>query len=96
MSLVPYFLQLFLMLALVLGLAVGSLLLWRKLQPGLGLGGRNRVIKVVDALQIGATSKLAVVDFADRRLLVAVSRGRVELLAETEAPSFSITEPDGR
>ena len=95
MNLLPYFLQLILMLALVLGLAVGSLWLWRKVQPGMGTGGRERAIRVVDAMPIGATGRLAVVEFADKRLLIAVSRARIELIAEAPVPTFTIPDQDG-
>lgn len=95
MNLLPYLLQLILMLLLVLGLAVGSILLWRKLQPGLGNAGRNRAVRVIDALPLGATGRLAVVEFADKRLLVAISRGRIELLSEAPAPTFTVPDTDG-
>jgi len=93
LDLLPYFLQLILMLVLVIGLAVGSLLLWRKVQPGIS-GDRERAIRVVDALPIGATGRLAVVEFADKRLLIAVSRGRIELLAEAPVPTFTLPDDD--
>lgn len=95
MNLLPYVLQLILMLALVIGLAIGSLLLWRKLQPGLAGAARNRAIRVVDAMPMGATGRLAVIEFADKRLLIAVSRGRIEKLAEAPIPTFTIPDIDG-
>ena len=81
-----YILKLLIMLPLVAGLAFGALWLWRRVQPGMTLGQRERAIKIVDALPLGAVGRLAVVDFADKRLLVAVSRGRIELLSESTAP----------
>ncbi|WP_076071931.1 flagellar biosynthetic protein FliO [Sphingomonas montana] len=81
-----YILQLILMLALVAGMAVGALWLWRKAQPGLGFGGRQRYVKVVDAVPMGGTSRLAVVEFDERHLLIAVSRGQITLLADGPAP----------
>lgn len=81
------------MLLLVIGLAIGSLWLWRKVQPGLG-GSRERAIRVVDALPIGATGRLAVIEFADKRLLIAVSRGKIELLAEAPVPTFTMPDDD--
>jgi flagellar protein FliO/FliZ len=79
-----YILQLILMLALVAGMAVGALWLWRKAQPG--FGGRQRYARVVDAVPMGATSRLAVIEFDERHLLVAVSRGQITLLADGPAP----------
>lgn len=79
---VAYLLKLLLLVPLVGGLAIGSLWLWRKLQPGLAIGQRTRAIKVIDAIPMGATGRLAVVEFANRRILLSVSRGRIEKLAE--------------
>jgi flagellar protein FliO/FliZ len=81
-----YILNLILMLALVAGMAVGALWLWRKAQPGLAFGQRSRVVQLVDAVPLGATARLAVVEFDERHLLIAVSRGGVQLLAEGPAP----------
>jgi flagellar protein FliO/FliZ len=77
-----YILKLLILLPLVGGMAFGALWLWRKVQPGMALGQRERLVKLVDAVPLGATGRLAVVEFADKRLLVAVSRGRIELLSE--------------
>ncbi|PWG02006.1 FliO/MopB family protein [Sphingosinicella humi] len=81
-----YILKLLIMLPLVAGLAYGALWLWRCAQPGMALGQRDRALKIVDALPLGAVGRLAVVEFGEKRLLVAVSRGRIELLSETSAP----------
>ena len=78
-----YILKLLILLPLVGGLAFGALWLWRRVQPGVALGQRERAVKVVDAIPLGAVGRLAVVDFADKRLLVAVSRGRIELISES-------------
>ena len=86
---ITYLLNVLLMLLLVAGMAVGALWLTRKLQPGLGIGQRNRAVKLVDALPMGAMGRLAVVEFEGKRLLVAVARGRIELLSEAPiAPEY--------
>lgn len=78
-----YFLNVFLMLALVAGMAVGTLWLMRRFQPGLAVGSRERSVKVVDAVSMGALgARLVVVEFEGRRLLVGVTRTRMDLLAE--------------
>jgi flagellar protein FliO/FliZ len=87
-----YLLQLLLMVVLVGGLAVLSLWLWRKLQPGMSFGPRERAVRVIDAVPIGAMSRLAVVEFGGRRFLIAVSRGRVDTIAETEMPTFALPD----
>ena len=78
-----YILKLVLLVPLVGGMAYGALWLWRKVQPGMALGARERMIKVVDAVPFGTGGRLAVVDFADKRLLIAVSRGGVQLISES-------------
>jgi flagellar protein FliO/FliZ len=95
LNFLPYFLQLIMMLLLVLGLAVGSLWLWRKLQPGLGMGQRERTVRIVESIPLGPTTRLAVIEFADKRLLVGISRGKMDLLSETPVPTFTMPDTDG-
>ena len=83
-----YLFQLILMVVLVGGLAVLSLWLYRKLQPGMAIGQRERAVRVIDAAPLGPMSRLAVVEFAGKRFLIAVSRGRVDRIAEADAPNF--------
>lgn len=80
-----YILRLVLLLPVVAGLAIGALWLYRRVQPGMSFGTRERHVKLIDAIPMGATGRLAVVEFAGRRLLIAASRGRIELLATSEA-----------
>jgi len=82
-----YILKLILLVPLVGGMAFAALWLWRKAQPSMALGQRERLVKLVDAVPLGATGRLAVVDFAGKRLLVAVTRaGGVQLLSESADP----------
>ena len=80
-----YLLKLVILIPLVAGLAYGALYLWRKLQPGMAFNQRERLVKLVDAVPLGATGRLAVVEFGGRNLLIAVSRGGVQLLSESGA-----------
>jgi len=89
-----YLLRLLLLVPLVGGLAYGSLWLWRKLQPGMAIGNRERALKVVDAIPMGATGRLAVVEFGNRHILVAVSRGRIEKIAEAPADGAFVLPDD--
>lgn len=84
-----YILKLVILVPLVAGMAFGALWLWRKVQPGMALGNRERAVKLVDALPLGATGRLAVVEFADKRLLVAVSRTGITLISEAPAVEVS-------
>jgi flagellar protein FliO/FliZ len=77
-----YLLRLLILVPLVGGMAFGSLWLWRKLQPGMAIGNRQRAVKIIDAVPMGATGRLAVVEFANRHILISVSRGRIEKIAE--------------
>ena len=80
-----YILKLIIVILVVSAMAYGSLWLWRRVQPGMAFTQRARLVKLVDAIPLGATGKLAVVDFGGRRLLLAVSRTGVTLVSETEA-----------
>ncbi|UAK26026.1 FliO/MopB family protein [Sphingomonas nostoxanthinifaciens] len=87
-----YLLQLVLMIALVGGLAVLALWLYRRLQPGMAFGSRERALRIIDAQPMGPMSRLAVVEFAGKRYLIAVSRGRVDRIAEADAPNFVVPD----
>jgi flagellar protein FliO/FliZ len=89
---VDYLLRLLLLVPLVGGLAFLSLWLYRKLQPGMSFGQRERAVRVIDAVPMGPLSRLAVVEFAGKRFLIAVSRGRVDTIAQTDAPNFSLPD----
>jgi flagellar protein FliO/FliZ len=80
-----YILKLVILIPLVGGLAFGSLWLWRRVQPGMAFTQRARMVKLVDAVPLGASGRLAVVDFGGKRLLLAVSRTGITLVSETEA-----------
>ena len=80
-----YILKLIIVILVVSVMAYGSLWLWRRVQPGMAFTQRARLVKLVDAIPLGATGKLAVVDFGGRRLLLAVSRTGVTLISETAA-----------
>jgi flagellar protein FliO/FliZ len=85
-----YILKLLILIPLTAALAFGSLWLWRRVQQGVGgAGRRERLVQLVDALPLGATAKLAVVEFEGKRLLLSVSRTGVQLLSDngsTPAP----------
>ena len=80
---IAYILKLLLMVPLVAGMAYGALWLWRKAQPGMTLGQRQKLVALVDAVPMGATGRLAVVEFEGKRLLLSVCRGNVQLLSES-------------
>ncbi|HEX7819232.1 MAG TPA: flagellar biosynthetic protein FliO [Sphingobium sp.] len=79
-----YFVKLLILLPMIGGMAFGALWLWRKYQPGLMAGQANRLVKVVDAVPLGSFGKLAVVEFGGKTLLLSVTRGRIERIAESD------------
>ena len=79
-----YFVKLAVMLPMVAGLAFGALWLWRRYQPGMMQGNANRAVRVVEALPMGTFGKLAVVEFHGKTLLLSVTRGRIERIAESD------------
>ncbi|HWW64304.1 MAG TPA: flagellar biosynthetic protein FliO [Sphingomonadaceae bacterium] len=82
-----YLLRLVLLLPLVAGMAFGALWLWRRVQPGMAIGQRERAVKVVDAVPMGTMGRLAVVEFSGKRYLVGVTRTRMDLIAESDMPA---------
>lgn len=91
-----YILKLLVLVPLVGAMAFGALWLWRKVQPGMALGNREKLINVLDATPLGATGRLAVVEFSGKRLLLAVTRtGGVQLLSEGAAPASNRALTDG-
>jgi flagellar protein FliO/FliZ len=78
-----YVLRLCILIPFVGGLAWGSLWLWRRAQLGLpSTGGQVRAARMVDVVSLGASGKLAVIEFGGRELLIAVSRAQISLIAE--------------
>lgn len=78
-----YLLKLMIVLPIVCGLAWGSLMLWKRLQGGMpSLGQAQRAVRILDVTSMGASSKLVVVAFGGRQLLISATRGQIVLLAE--------------
>lgn len=87
---IVYIIKLVILIPVVAGLAWGSLWLYRRAQQGIGAAGRReRLVTLLDATPLGATAKLAVVEFEGKRLLLAVSRTGVQLINEAGAPGPS-------
>jgi flagellar protein FliO/FliZ len=79
-----YFVKLIVLLPLVGGMAFAALWLWRKYQPGMIGGGQtNRSLKILEAMPMGTFGKLTVVEFEGQKLLLSVTRAKIEKIAET-------------
>ena len=77
-----YFVKLLILLPLVGVMAFGALWLWRKYQPGMVAGQDGRSLKMLEALPLGTFGKLAVVEFEGKKILLSVTRSRIEKIAE--------------
>ncbi len=79
-----YLLRLALLLPLVGGLAWASLWMWKRLQLGMpGQAAQTKNVRITEVVPLGLGSKLAVVEFAGRELLVSVSKTDVRLIADS-------------
>ena len=88
-----YILRLLILLPLIGGMAWGRLWLWKRVQMGVPLVGgaaKTRAIEMVDVLPLGPGSKLAVVEFAGQRILVAVSRNGITRIADDAQGDFHV------
>ncbi|MDO9370139.1 MAG: flagellar biosynthetic protein FliO [Sphingopyxis sp.] len=86
-----YILRLLILLPLVGGMAWGSLWLWKRVQMGMPLVGgvaKTRAVEMIDVLPLGPGSKLAVVEFAGQRVLIAVSRHGITRIADDSQGDF--------
>tara|TARA_R110000824_G_scaffold305316_4_gene493194 strand:+ start:812 stop:1066 length:255 start_codon:yes stop_codon:yes gene_type:complete len=73
-----YIIKLFIMVPLVGLLIFGSLWLYRKYQPQMMMRQNSNLLNVVETLPMGVQSKLAVVDFGGRQILLAVTRNGIQ------------------
>ena len=81
-----YLLKLALLLPLVIGLMIGCLWLWRKLEQKLPGNQGTRMIAVKESMMISPGLRLAVLEFEGRKLLISVGRGGVSLVDKLDAP----------
>jgi flagellar protein FliO/FliZ len=79
-----YLLKLALLLPLVIGLMVGCLWVWRKLEQKLPGNQGTRMIAIKESMMISPGLRLAVIEFEGRNLLVSVGRGGVALVDRGE------------
>jgi flagellar protein FliO/FliZ len=79
-----YIVRLLIMVPLIGGIAYGCLWVWKKTQGGMlvNISKQHRAVKVIDAIPMAQGTKLAVVEFAGRTLLLSSSRNGVTLIAE--------------
>ncbi|MGN6279036.1 MAG: FliO/MopB family protein [Sphingomonas sp.] len=75
-----YVLKLVILLPLVCGLMIGCLWLWRKLESRMPGQPADRLLKVTETMMVSTGTKLAVLEFEGKRLLVSVSRNGVTLI----------------
>ena len=73
-----YIIKLFIMLPLIGLLIFGCLWLYRKYQPQMMMRQNSSLLNVVETLPLGVQSKLAVVEFNGRQILLAVTRNGIQ------------------
>ena len=79
-----YIIKLVIMLPLVCGLMIGCLYLWRRLETRLPGAPANRMLAVKETMMVSTGTRLAVIEFEGRKLLVSVSRNGVTLIDKVE------------
>lgn len=80
-----YIAKLAVMLPLVCGLLIGCLYLWRRLEARMPGNQDERMLKVRETMMVSTGTKLAVLEFEGKRLLVSVSRSGVNLIDKSDA-----------
>ena len=80
-----YVVKLLLLLPLIAGLAWASLKLAAKMQARMGIVQTGKRARLVETIMLSPTQKLAVIEFAGREILVAVTRQGLVRLAEAPA-----------
>lgn len=86
MDMSEHFLRLLVLLPLVCALIVGALWLARRVMGATPQLKAPRTVRLAETLFLAPGTKLAVVDFADRRLLLAVSKTGVTMLGDAARP----------
>lgn len=79
-----YILKLVVLLPLVCGLLIGCLYLWRKLESRMPGNAGERLLKVRETMMISTGTRLAVLEFEGKKLLVSVGRGGVTLIDKSD------------
>ena len=75
-----YVLKLVVLLPLVCGLMIGCLYLWRRLEARMPGQPATRMLRVAETMMVSPGTRLAVLEFEGRKLLVAVGRGGITLI----------------
>lgn len=85
-----YILRLLIMLPVVGAMAWGSLWLWKKAQVGLPMGTQRagRALTMIDVMPLGPGSKLAVVEFGGKQIMIAISRNGITRLADNGGDTY--------
>lgn len=82
-----YIIKLLVLLPIMGGLIFAALWLYRKYQPALMGAQKERSIKMLETLPVGNFGKLALIEFEGQKILLSVTRSRVERIAEKDCTS---------
>lgn len=84
---IAYIIKLLILLPIMGALIFAALWLYRKYQPALLNTQKKRSTKVLETLPLGSFAKLVVVEFEEQKILLSVTRGRVEGIATKDGAS---------
>jgi len=84
---IAYIIKLLNLLPIMGALIFAALWLYRKYQPALLGAQKQRSTKVLETLPLGNFAKLVVVEFEEQKILLSVTRGRVEGIATKDGTS---------
>lgn len=80
-----YILRLLVLVPMIGGLAWGCLWMWKRIQIGLPRADRAESrVRIAEVVPLGVGARLAVVEFAGRELLVAISKADIRLIADSD------------
>lgn len=83
-----YILKLVIMLPIMAGMIYAALWTYRKYQPGLMNGlAQKRELKLIEMMPMGTSGKLAVVEFAGKKILLSATRGSIQHIASADLES---------
>lgn len=90
-----YLVRLLIMLPLVCGVIVAGLFVAKRVMAATPGSKSRGAAKLAETVFLTPGTRLAVVDFADKRLLLAVTKGGVSLLSEAPAQAFALPTVEG-
>lgn len=89
-----YIIKLLIMLPIMAVLIYGCLWAYRKYQPGLSQMRQKNNLSIDETLPLGNAGRLAIVNFHGKKVLIAVSRGKITPISEIGLSELGYSELD--